>query len=98
VHHLTLPDGYVPPRPLPSGNLLTCRGVVIGAGLAPHHAPTAFRACELCIHRVARDGQLLCGRAAGQMAGPPEPLHVARSDAGACGPGARHLDMASWRE
>jgi hypothetical protein len=57
---------------------------------------TIFRACELCSHSVACTGRLMCGRAAGQQAGPPEPLEAARAAHGSCGPNARHLDMPGW--
>lgn len=58
---------------------------------------TPFRACELCAHSTAHAGGLLCGSPAARLSGEAEPLEVARSVCGSCGPSARHLDMQTWR-
>jgi hypothetical protein len=47
----------------------------------------AFRACTLCDH--GRDGQCLRGTQ-------PQPVGVARSRHGACGPEAVHMRMGGW--
>lgn len=57
---------------------------------------TPFRACELCMHSISERQQLLCDSPATRLAGGPQPVDVARSTFGSCGPNARHLDMPAW--
>ncbi len=57
---------------------------------------TVFRACELCSHTVVQGGRLQCDSAAARLDGAPQPLEVARSASGSCGPNGRHLDMPAW--
>ncbi len=57
---------------------------------------TPFRACELCVHSAANQQRLLCDSPATRLAGGPQPVDVARSTFGSCGPNARHLDMPAW--
>lgn len=56
-----------------------------------------LRACDLCLHSAPHADGLQCHCPAVQVVCGLQPVRIVRSAGEACGPGARHLDMASWR-
>lgn len=57
-----------------------------------------YRACELCLHCDRLPSGRACA-APGVLAAPNAvrpSIELARAGHGACGPDARHLDMAAW--
>lgn len=57
-----------------------------------------FRACDLCVHRVAATSGHCGAEIVSKGAGAPlVPITVARAPQGPCGPDAFLLDMPSWR-
>jgi hypothetical protein len=63
---------------------------------AIHAQVPLLRACELCLHSVQRADGRHCQCPAVRMVNGLQPVHIVRGAGEACGPGAHHLDMASW--
>lgn len=56
-----------------------------------------LRACTLCMHSAPEHDGLHCLCPDVRLVSGLQPVHIVRGAGEACGPGARHLDMASWR-
>lgn len=55
-----------------------------------------LRACALCVHSQLKANGLHCQCPAVRLVGGQQPVHIVRAEGEACGPCARHLDMAAW--
>jgi hypothetical protein len=59
-----------------------------------------LRACAICMHSAGEQlaSELACHNAeVAAIHRPGAPCRIARAQAGACGPDARHMDMHSWQ-
>ncbi|AVS66619.1 hypothetical protein C8245_13855 [Paracidovorax avenae] len=56
-----------------------------------------LRACALCMHGRPVAGALHCHCPAVRKVFGLQPASAMRTTAGACGPGAAHMDMPAWR-
>jgi hypothetical protein len=56
----------------------------------------AYRACELCVHGIAKADRRHCACPAAQEEAGPPTVQQARAEGASCGPGAFHLDMRAW--
>lgn len=56
-----------------------------------------LRACDLCLHSAPHADGLQCHCPTVLVISGLQPVRIVRGAGEACGPGARHLDMASWR-
>ena len=57
-----------------------------------------YRACDFCVHGTGPAGDRHCTEPTTRPAGTgPQPVHLMRDYAGACGPEARFLDFPGLR-
>lgn len=89
--HRTSPTLGLPYRPADQTDVRDTWAAARKAQVPP------LRACDLCLHSQQMSQALHCLCPAVRRVSGLQPVHIARSAGEPCGPGARHLDMASWR-
>jgi hypothetical protein len=87
----TTPALGLPYRPADQTDVRHTWAAALSAQVPP------LRACELCLHSAEVSQTLLCLCHEVRRVSGLQPVHIVRGAGEACGPGARHLDMASWR-